>query len=86
MKKIAQDEYSKFVKNLKIYKTVAEILESKVKSIVLGNNLGTGHNAIQYQRTRIKSFESILDKLEKNGLKFSVENIEENIYLKKVEV
>ena len=79
MKKIAQDEYSKFVKNLKIYKTVAEILESKVKSIVLGNNLGTGHNAIQYQRTRIKSFESILDKLEKNGLKFSVENIEENI-------
>ena len=55
MKKINQEEYSRFVKNLKIYNIVAEILKSKVDSILLEYNLGSGHNAIQFEKTRIKS-------------------------------
>ncbi|MDD6265715.1 MAG: GTP pyrophosphokinase family protein [Clostridia bacterium] len=74
-------EYSQPYKELMSYYRCA-IMEVETKFNVLNEELSILYerNPIETIKTRLKSPESILEKLERKGFSLSVENIEKNIY------
>ena len=76
-------EKNKWESNLHVYEAALEVLRAKITLVTMEyNRLAEENNysEIQMITDRIKSPESISAKLEKNGLEFNVENIENRIH------
>ncbi len=73
---ISDDNLKEFNDSLFIYETAMKILNTKLGIIESEYDRDKMHNDLQGIKCRIKSRESILKKLEKNGHDFSIENIE----------
>lgn len=63
----------KYIAALKVLETQLDILSDDFKYI-------KDYNPIEHIKTRIKSADSIIDKLERKNLDFTIDNIENNIF------
>lgn len=82
MANISRNERKKWENNLYIYEAGLEVLKTKIKLLNIEYNMlakKEGFSEIQKEEIRIKKPESIADKLEKKGLEFTVENVEQNM-------
>lgn len=80
---ILKNERTKWEDRLCIYRAASEVLNIKIKLVKMEYDyLAQTHNysEIQMITSRIKEMDSIANKLEKNGLDFTVENIEKRIH------
>lgn len=80
---ILKNERTKWEDRLCIYKAAAEVLNTKIRLVKMEYDClahGNNYSEIQMITSRIKTTESIANKLEKNGLDFTVENIESRIH------
>ena len=62
----------KYISALKVLETQLDIISDDFKYI-------KEYNPIEHIKTRIKSADSIIDKLERKNIDFTIENIEENL-------
>ncbi|MBQ8659595.1 MAG: GTP pyrophosphokinase family protein [Bacilli bacterium] len=62
----------KYISALKVLETQLEIINDDFKYI-------KEYNPIEHIKSRIKSADSIINKLQKNGYEFSIENVEKHI-------
>lgn len=80
---ISKNERTKWEERLCIYRAASEVLNTKIRLVKMEYDyLAQTHNysEVQMISSRIKEMDSIANKLEKNGLDFSVENIEKRIH------
>ena len=80
---ILKNERTKWEDRLCIYRAASEVLNTKIRLVKMEYDyLAQTHNysEVQMISSRIKEMDSIANKLEKNGLDFSVENIEKRIH------
>lgn len=80
---ISKNERIKWEDRLCIYQAAAEVLNTKIRLVKMEYDClahGNNYSEIQMITSRIKTTESIANKLEKNGLEFSVDNIESRIH------
>ena len=80
---ILKQEKANFESKLYIYEAALEVLKAKIALINIEYNRiarTQGLNEIQKVTSRIKSMESISDKLKKENLEFNSTNIEERIH------
>ena len=81
--KITQTEQAKWNKKLAVYESAIDVLWSNVKlSVNYFSNIkeNNGSKSIQKIKKRIKSLKSILGKLKKKGVNFTVEEIDNTIH------
>ena len=80
---ILKNERTKWEDRLCIYRAASEVLNTKIRLVKMEYDyLAQTHNysEVQMISSRIKEMDSIANKLEKNGLDFTVENIEKRIH------
>ena len=63
----------KYISALKVLETQLDILSDDFKYI-------KDYNPIEHIKTRIKSADSIIDKLERKNIEFTIENVENNLF------
>lgn len=84
----SSEEFMKFVKSntipfqtlISYYRCAIMEVETKFKVLNEQFSLNYDRNPIESIKSRVKSIESLLNKLDKKGLPLSVESIEENIW------
>ena len=74
-----QKKTEPLVKLMSYYKCAMMEIETKLKVLNEEYSLEFDHNPIRGIKTRLKTFQSIKDKLERKELPFSAESIEENL-------
>lgn len=80
---ILKNERIKWEDRLCIYRAAAEVLNTKIRLVKMEYDClvhGNNYSEIQMISSRIKTTESIANKLDKNGLEFTVENVESRIH------
>lgn len=80
---ILKNEKIKWEERLCVYRAASEVLNTKIRLVKMEYDClvqGNNYSEIQMISSRIKTTESIANKLEKNGLDFTVENIESRIH------
>lgn len=75
-----KENSEEFQKLMTYYKCAMMEVETKFKVINEAFKLMGDHNPIDKIETRLKKTENILEKLERRGLAYSIESIENNIY------
>ena len=80
---LTKAEKTKWESNLYIYNAALEVLKTKIKLVKIEYDMlavKNNYSEIQMITDRIKSLESIIGKLEKNNLEFTVQNINDRIH------
>lgn len=80
---ISQKELGKWNNLLTVYKSAIDVLSSQVKLVVNSFSAmkeNDGSKSIQKLSRRIKSYDSILGKLKKKGVNFTIDEIDSNIH------
>src|SRR5574344_1852093 len=77
---INKNEYDEYSKLMIGYASALKMLETELE--ILSNEFEYTHNynPVEHIKSRIKSFDSIIGKLNKKGLDVNLQNIEENIH------
>ncbi|MBV5121695.1 GTP pyrophosphokinase YwaC [Bacillus halotolerans] len=65
---------------LLVYKFALDALDTKFSIISQEYNLIHGHNPIEHTKSRVKSFESIVNKLMRKGCEITTQEMKENIH------
>ena len=79
LKQLSQDRLYDFSKLMAYYKCAMMEVETKLNVLDVEFSLQHDRNPINDIKSRLKSFQSIKEKLERQGLPFSIESIEEHL-------
>ena len=82
-KNVTKVEKTKWENNLYIYEAALEVLKTKIKLVKIEYDMlakKENYSEIQMITDRIKSLESIIGKLAKNNLDFTVQNVNDRIH------
>lgn len=83
MANITKSDKNRWMNGIYVYEGARDVLETKIKLVESEYNriyVPQGYSEIQKTSSRIKKFESIVGKLEKLNIPFTIENVESNIH------